>query len=224
MKKNMTFLIILLTASSLTFLVGRDFRVSQIPHGSEFGCNGCHTSGGGTPRNPFGQDVETRVTAGGNENFWGPDLAALESDGDGFTNGEELQDPNGDWTPGSPLPGDAMLATHPGDPNDFPAVTSVDEFAKLPNQFSLGNNYPNPFNPTTRINFTIPQNANVKLNIYNSLGELVRNLEDKFFSPGSYSTLWNGKDNFGYQVNSGVYIYRLITDNFVETKRMVMVK
>jgi len=224
MKKNISFLIVLISASSLTFLVGRNFRVSKIPHGAEFSCNGCHTNGGGTPRNSFGLDVESRVTAGGQENFWGPDLAAIDSDGDGFSNGEELQDPNGAWIPGEALPGDPLLVTHPGDASDFPAVTSVDEFAEVPAQFNLGNNYPNPFNPTTRINFTIPQNSNVKLDIFNSLGELVRTLEDNFYSPGTYSTLWNGKDNFGYQVNSGVYIYRLSTENFVDTKRMVLVK
>ncbi len=84
------------------------------------GCNTCHTSGGGSPRNPFGLAVEARVTPGGSQEFWGPELAALDSDGDGFTNGRELQDPNGAWRPGQAAPATALLVSKPGDASSFP--------------------------------------------------------------------------------------------------------
>ena len=224
MKKSITFIILLLSATSITYLVGRSFRVSKVPYGNNYSCNTCHTNGGGTPRNPFGLDVQARVTPNGQENFWGPELAALDSDGDGFSNGVELQDPNGTWVPGTATPGDPLLVTHPGDANDFPAITSVDKFAELPNKFELKSNYPNPFNPTTNIIFSIPNNSNVRLDIFNSLGQLVRTLVDQNYASGNYTTIWNARDDFGNKVNSGVYIYRLVSGNKIESKRMVLMK
>jgi Secretion system C-terminal sorting domain len=224
MKKNITFFLILFLATSITYLVGRSFRVTQTPYGNKYSCNTCHTNGGGTSRNDFGKAVEALVTPGGNEVFWGPILAALDSDGDGFTNGVELQDPNGEWVAGTDDPGDPLLVTHPGDATDFPEVTSVDEFAELADKFELNNNYPNPFNPTTNITFSIPQNSNVRLDVFNSLGQLVKTLIDQNYASGNYTTIWNARDNFGNKVNSGVYIYRLSTKNYVDSKRMVLMK
>ena len=74
----------------------RGFRMQKLPN-VPAGCNTCHTSGGGTPRNSFGLAMEALVTPDGREVFWGPELAALDSDGDGFTNGQELGDPEGTW-------------------------------------------------------------------------------------------------------------------------------
>jgi hypothetical protein len=221
MKSKSIFTLIVLLTTSLTFLVGRSFRVAQVPNGSKFSCNTCHNNGGGSSRNLFGKEVEL-ITGSSSTNFWGPQLAALDSDGDGFTNGEELQDPNGEWTPGSDAPGDFSLVTHPGDATDFPV--SVKQLAEIPNDYMLSNNYPNPFNPTTSITFSIPENSDVLLEVYNSLGERVRMLVNDNYSSGSYSTIWNGRDDFGYEVNSGVYIYRIVAANFVDSKRMILMK
>ena len=100
----------------------RGFRAAMVPNAEAVGagCNLCHVSGGGTPRNEFGLDVEALVTANGREVFWSPELAALDSDGDGSTNGEELGDPEGTWTAGDPAPGDADQVTHPGDAESRP--------------------------------------------------------------------------------------------------------
>ena len=92
----------------------RGFRVNMMPHGNVAGCNTCHTTGGGSARNAFGLAVGARVSPGGNEVFWGAALAALDSDGDGFTNGQELQDPNGTWRSGQLPPGNVSLVTQPG--------------------------------------------------------------------------------------------------------------
>ena len=79
----------------------RNFRVSQMPNGFENGCSNCHFNpGGGGSRNDFGEDVNGLVSRGGQEEFWTSALALLDSDGDGFTNGEELGDPDGDGVPG----------------------------------------------------------------------------------------------------------------------------
>ena len=91
----------------------RGFRVNMMPHGNVAGCNTCHTTGGGSELNAFGLAVRTRVSPGGNEVFWDAAMAALDSDGDGFTNGQELQDPNGTWRSGQQQPGNASLVTQP---------------------------------------------------------------------------------------------------------------
>lgn len=104
----------------------RAFRVTQIPNGVSFACATCHTTPSGGARNSFGTAVSDGITtsvftapAG-----WGPLLAGLDSDGDGFTNGQELGDPNGTWTVGDPNP--TFDATNPGDPASFPPVTDPD--------------------------------------------------------------------------------------------------
>jgi hypothetical protein len=90
-------------------------RVSLIPNGTKFSCANCHvSSAGGGPRNAFGLAVQALVTAGACTSFWSPTLAALDSDGDGATNGEELGDPSGTWKPGMANPGTLSHVTNPG--------------------------------------------------------------------------------------------------------------
>jgi hypothetical protein len=88
----------------------------------------------------------------------------------------------------------------------------------------LEQNYPNPFNPKTEISYHIPQDEAVSLNVYDVSGRLVRTLVDgnKVFGP--HSVVWDGKDNVGRQVSSGVYFYRLWAGDFVKTRRMVLLK
>ena len=104
----------------------RFFRPGKVPNAVD-ACNTCHTSGGGTPRNPFGLDVEALVTPNGEEVFWGPELAALDSDGDGFTNGEELGDPEGTWQEGDDSPGVPADLGHPGNPDIVPNLPEPPE-------------------------------------------------------------------------------------------------
>jgi hypothetical protein len=95
----------------------RNYRVSQIPNGSKFSCNTCHTSGGGTPRNDFGKLIQKSFLVQEGSQFntkWGPLLASLDADNDGVTNGQELQDPYGIWTEGTAAPGDETMVTSAG--------------------------------------------------------------------------------------------------------------
>jgi len=85
--------------------------------------------------------------------------------------------------------------------------------------FDLLQNYPNPFNPSTNIEYTIPERSHVTLKIYDILGKEVTTLVDKMQDPGTYVSIWNAK-NF----SSGIYFYRLIAGNNVQTKRMVLNK
>jgi hypothetical protein len=101
----------------------RSCRPSLIPNGFRFNCSNCHlSSNGGGPRNAFGEEVRRRINNSSSclVRFWGPALAALDSDGDGRTNGMELQDPEGLWMPGDPSPGSLALVTNPGVFNSFP--------------------------------------------------------------------------------------------------------
>ncbi len=106
----------------------RSFRPGLIPNGTVLdgrSCGNCHVSNtDGGARNSFGAAVEPLITSGPLTEFWSSTLAALDSDGDGFTNGEELQDPTGEWRLGDTDPGDPELVSNPGDPDSFPEGTS----------------------------------------------------------------------------------------------------
>jgi hypothetical protein len=89
----------------------------------------------------------------------------------------------------------------------------------IPHAIKLEQNYPNPFNPVTSIKFDIPRSTHVTITIYDILGRVVVNLIDSQMKPGFYKADWNAND-----FSSGVYFYRLITDDFTETKKMLLVK
>ncbi|MBK8946654.1 MAG: T9SS type A sorting domain-containing protein [Ignavibacteriae bacterium] len=89
----------------------------------------------------------------------------------------------------------------------------------VPTEYTLEQNYPNPFNPTTVIRFSLPETANVKLRIYNSLGELVETLVDETVEAGFHSVNWNAKG-----LSSGLYFYELTSSNFVSVQKMMLLK
>ncbi|MCF7857745.1 MAG: FG-GAP-like repeat-containing protein [Candidatus Cloacimonetes bacterium] len=95
-------------------------------------------------------------------------------------------------------------------------IIAISEFA----------NYPNPFNPETTISFNITSDTErrTKLIIYNLKGQTVRKLKDEILTQGNYSVVWNGTDDSGKNVSSGIYLYKLSSDDFVETRKMLLVK
>ncbi len=94
----------------------------------------------------------------------------------------------------------------------------------LPIEYSLSQNYPNPFNPTTNIKFGLPNAENVKIIIYNMLGQEIKTLINQTLNAGTYTLIWNGENDFGVMVTSGTYLYRIITDNYTETKKLMLIK
>ena len=94
----------------------------------------------------------------------------------------------------------------------------------LPEQFSLEQNYPNPFNPTTTIRFTLPEASRVSLRIYNNLGQLVKTLLSEDRDAGYYNVVWDTKNANGQQVSAGVYLYRITAGNYIDTKKMILMK
>lgn len=98
------------------------------------------------------------------------------------------------------------------------------EEADIPDRFSLAQNYPNPFNPATRIEFTLPVSGNVYLGIYNIRGRRVRILVDDNLGPGVHEVSWDGTDQAGYKVASGIYFYLLKTADRSISKKMLLLK
>jgi len=88
-----------------------------------------------------------------------------------------------------------------------------------PDKFSLSLNYPNPFNPTTNIEFAIAKDSHVKISVYNTLGEEVAILVNELKSVGTYRAMFNGKG-----LPSGIYYYQIIADDFIQTKKMILTK
>ena len=93
-----------------------------------------------------------------------------------------------------------------------------------PQSHHLAQNYPNPFNPETRIDYQLAQDSFVELAVYNVLGQKVRTLKAGDQTAGTYTALWNGRDDAGLDVASGVYFYRLEAGDFTSTKRMILMR
>lgn len=94
----------------------------------------------------------------------------------------------------------------------------------IPNINALYQNLPNPFNPTTRINYDLKQDTKVVLEIYNIKGQKVMQLVNDEKTAGQHSVYWNGKDDFNKSVSSGIYFYKIQAGNFRETKKMLLMK
>ncbi|MFH0991962.1 MAG: LamG-like jellyroll fold domain-containing protein [bacterium] len=94
----------------------------------------------------------------------------------------------------------------------------------LPREIILSQNYPNPFNPSTIIEYQLPQIGTVEIRIYNSVGQLIRSLLNEQRDAGSYSVRWDGRDNTGRQVASGTYFYQIKAVNYIEAKKMLLLR
>jgi hypothetical protein len=112
-----------------------------------------------------------------------------------------------------------------------PSAVEGEEVPNVPHDFELYQNYPNPFNPTTTIHFTVHRPSSAvhspyptTLKIYNVLGQKVKTLVDEPESAGSYEVIWDGKDERGNNLASGIYFYRLQIGDQTQTKRMLLLK
>lgn len=106
-------------------------------------------------------------------------------------------------------------------------ATDVPGLSAAPSEFFLGPAVPNPFNPVTEISYGIPAGAEISpviLTIYGPTGRLVRTLVHEDQGPGTYRVTWNGADDRGRSVASGVYFYRITWNEEAETRRMVLLK
>ena len=104
------------------------------------------------------------------------------------------------------------------------ALSKLAASATVPEAFQLRQNFPNPFNPETRIQFDLLEAAQVELNIYNTIGQLVRTLAKGDYAAGTYSLTWNGRDDSGRQLPSGVYIYKIKAGDFQAQRKLLLLK
>lgn len=97
--------------------------------------------------------------------------------------------------------------------------SDIVEVEVVPSQYELSQNYPNPFNPSTTIRFSLPKQTQLKLNIYNMLGELVETIAEGMYESGYHKVTFNAST-----LPSGTYIYRMESSEFVQVKKMVLIK
>jgi sugar lactone lactonase YvrE len=108
---------------------------------------------------------------------------------------------------------------------DLGNATSVDgPGARQPETFALRQNYPNPFNPTTTIRYTLSEAILVELRIYNTLGQEIRTLVSEIQAPGAKSVRWDGRDDIGQKVSSGLYIYRIKAGTLTDSRKMLLMR
>ncbi|MCK5075369.1 MAG: T9SS type A sorting domain-containing protein [Calditrichia bacterium] len=113
-----------------------------------------------------------------------------------------------------------------------PQVEMIDLVVSIPDSdpvivatnFTLYQNYPNPFNSTTNISFNLKKLSKVEIEIYSSIGQKVATIYNRHTQPGSYNIRWDGQNNNGQTVSSGIYFYKLSTQNNFEIKKMVLIK
>lgn len=104
------------------------------------------------------------------------------------------------------------------------SITSVEEESILPTEFSLKQNFPNPFNNSTTIQFDVPKTDKVQINIYNISGEYIKSLVNGIISPGTYSLNWNGKDKNGLPLPSGIYFIQMKAPDYQNTRQILLLK
>jgi len=110
---------------------------------------------------------------------------------------------------------------------DFGEITSLEDAEKLTRivkSFKLMQNYPNPFNPSTTIQYEIPKAGKVEVQIFDIGGQLIKNIYSETQKAGSQKVVWNGQNNSGARVASGLYIYTVKFENSVFSKKMILLK
>ncbi len=103
-------------------------------------------------------------------------------------------------------------------------VLDVNNNIELPTSFALGQNYPNPFNPSTSIKYQVPVAGNVKITVYNAIGQEIVTLVNRNHEAGYYTISWNGIDKSGNLVHSGIYLYKMVAGNYTAVKKMLFLK
>lgn len=189
---------------------GNDFLIDSVTISGNAGAPGAILT--------YGTDEDTTVTAdeSGNYSFFVPYdwTGTLTPSMTGYT-----------FVPDTLFFANVLMST---DTNDFtPSLilnVEQDYGNVIPKEYSLGQNSPNPFNPSTVIHFAIPRTASVSLKVYNIVGQEVADLIVGTLPAGVFWTTWDGTDMNGRGVSSGVYFYRLQAGDYTETKKMLLMK
>ena len=119
------------------------------------------------------------------------------------------------YSEGESAPSNTVEATPPTDVTDDQNRNTVTQ---------LGENYPNPFNPSTMIHFDLKEKSQVTLSVYNTRGECVKHLTNASFSYGKHQLYWNGTNDKGNSVSSGIYYYKMKAGNYTKIRKMLLIK
>ncbi len=214
----MKFVFVLFSIVFLSFmsetLLSKEQWVNQIPNGQVNSCSNCHVSAnGGGSRNVFGKAAQNSMS---NDKIRWDKIFNLDSDGDGFTNGEELQDPDGQWAIGQAEPGVSTLVTKPWDPNSKPTKSSVLENIVSDNAII----YPIPSNGIVNLEYISDYFDTSRLELFNSNGRIIYsdNMNTNI-GPNNWTINLNNQS-----LNSGVYYLVLRNKYFNIRKRIVFSK
>lgn len=127
----------------------------------------------------------------------------------------------------NPINQDLYCSDHLGIMTTFsnPLISIKDEInGQIPNNFQIGQNFPNPFNPSTTIHYNLPEESDVSIAIYALQGKKVEQILSSTQPAGAHSIQWNGTDQQGKQVSAGIYFFQLKAGDFVQTKKMLLIK
>jgi predicted amidohydrolase YtcJ len=108
--------------------------------------------------------------------------------------------------------------------NQITSVQGDNYLSSKPQDFQLFQNYPDPFNPSTIIRYKLPKMSNVQIKIYDALGKEVRSLINETQTAGTHNLMWDAVNNYGQRVSSGVYFYSIVAGDFIQTKKMILMK
>lgn len=211
---------VIIFAFSISNADAKSAMVNQIPNGSVNSCATCHKSNSNYSFNPFGSVINSGHLVSGKVK-WSAALANLDSDGDGYTNGTELQDPAGTWVIGAAAPGDAGKVSNPGVTSSVPTSIQDDEQTL---GFSVSSVSPNPFQNSTSINYHLNNSGFLSASIVDINGNIVKNLISEYQFSGSNQLTWDAKDNSGNKVNSGKYFISILLNDKAITKSIVYIK
>ncbi|MCO5252353.1 MAG: T9SS type A sorting domain-containing protein [Candidatus Kapabacteria bacterium] len=210
--KYLVLIFILSFALSNSNLNARQFRVSQIPNGNKFDCNTCHTMGGGSSLNPFGIDVFNAFLTNGNVD-WVSELASLDSDNDGFTNGQELLDPNAEWKIGDPNPGNPADVGNPGSSSSTPSSVHDNVFNRENQVISNLSIVPNPVIFSSNIEFELNQAGEINIELFTVSGAHVSKVYSGWKSEGRYLLDFKAVDSQNNKLAKGVYLLNIRLGN-----------
>lgn len=170
----------------------------------------------------MGQDTVYEV-------FLGESADELESIGEGIFTGDntyiadvELQQVTEYWWRVKSITGNEVLWSGMWNFSTDNGLSSNNEMEEIPEETILHSAYPNPFNPSTTISFFVKENENAIIDIFNLKGQVIKSFPT--YTPGNYSVEWNGKDNKGDRVSSGVYFYKLKSESTTKVRKMLMLK
>jgi hypothetical protein len=202
MLKTFTILAAIFIANIL-IVFARSSNVSQLPNGSKFSCNTCHTNGSTSSLNKFGQEVKKSYYTGHNVN-WVSALAKLDSDGDGTTNGQELLDTDGIWKIGFTNPGSTDDVTNPGDEKSKPTSVWENSNNLLTGALKIYSIFPNPVINRTIVSYELKNSDFVSINLYDYNGNIVKNLFNGFINSGIHNFLFDATQN--KDISQGSYL------------------